>query len=74
MPEQVTLEDAIRQANDLRSKILSGEQIPKEELKLALNNLRAGRSSAATKKKESKKKVEPIDLGALFSTPVEEKP
>lgn len=72
MSEQVTLEEAIRNTNDLRSRILAGEKIPREELKLVLASLRAGRLSAATTKKATKAKAAPIDLSSLFNKPVTE--
>lgn len=74
MTETVTLESAIQQANDLRSRIQAGETVPREELASALRNLRAGRSSAAQTKRSSAAKKEPakpLDLAGLFSKPVE---
>lgn len=72
MSETVTLEQAVQQANDLRQRIIAGERPDKEELKQALNALRSGRSAAQSSKKSSAKKepAKPLDLAALFQTPV----
>ena len=74
MSEPVTLENAVQKANDLRQRILQNDpSVTKEELKEALSALRAGRSAANSSKRASSKSKEPskpINLQALFTTPV----
>lgn len=62
----LNMDQAVANINDLRSRIQSGERPTREELKVALNNLRNSRESAATAKPKSAKPA-PIDLKALFA-------
>lgn len=62
--------DAIQELADLRSKVLSGVEVPPEEFRRVLDALREDRKSAAATTKKAKEaaqpKVQPKDLADLF--------
>jgi hypothetical protein len=58
----------LSELNDLRARVLRGEEVPAEELREALDALRAGRRAAALSTPAAKPTKEPpmaIDLAAI---------
>jgi len=57
--------DPIARINDLRQKVINGEEITKEEAAEAIQLLRADRASKLEKASGTASKV-PVNLGDLF--------
>ena len=64
----MTQQDPIARINDLRRKVLSGGHLSTDEVKEALDLLRASRAATQSDRTSTKRaKPQPIDLDALFA-------
>lgn len=69
------MSDPTARLNDLRAKVLAGEEVTTQELSEALAALRTQRASSMTKKIEKAEKkssaaaLATVDLSSLFSGP-----
>lgn len=59
--------DRIEDLNKLRQRILNNEDVPPEELRAALNQLRSHRTATAEAKAKKKEPKLPSNLGDLFA-------
>lgn len=65
MSDTITLPDPISRVNDIRERILAGQEVTASEMRVILDELRQGRKTTHEAKTEKKAKTT-IDLDKLF--------